>query len=245
LNNATPNNQHPSSKIAIIPARGGSKRIPRKNIKDFLGKPIIAYSIQAAIESQLFDEVMVSTEDNEIAEISKKFGASVPFLRSKKTSDDFATTADVLLEVINEYKKLGKEFDYLCCIYPTAPFVTANKLKDSFAQVQKTNTHSLITVVKFSYPVQRSLKIKNERLIFAWPENVLKRSQDLEPFYYDAGQFYWVKTSVFLSQKKLLTNNSVAFEISDLESQDIDNETDWMIAEIKYSLIKDRLKAPK
>lgn len=119
-------------KIAIIPARGGSKRIPRKNIKDFLGKPIIAYSIEAALKSKLFDEVMVSTDDKEIAEVTQRYGAKIPFMRSPKNADDFATTADVLLEVLEEYKKIDREFGYLCCIYPTAPFVTAEKLQYSF-----------------------------------------------------------------------------------------------------------------
>lgn len=222
--------------IAIIPARGGSKRIPRKNVKDFLGKPLIAYSTQAALDSKLFDEVMVSTDDNEIAEISKKFGVSIPFLRSDKTSDDFATTADVLLEVINEYKKHDKEFDYLCCIYPTAPFITAEKLIKSFHSFNEANADSLISVVKFSYPVQRALKIKNKKLKFYFQENINKRSQDLEIAYQDAGQFYWIKTEVLLKQNSLITQNTVAFEISELEAQDIDNEIDWKLAELKFML---------
>lgn len=242
MNKQTPNTKHPAPKIAIIPARGGSKRIPRKNIKDFLGKPIIAYSIEAALNSKLFEEVMVSTDDEEIGEVSKKYGASVPFLRSEKTSDEFATTADVLAEVINEYKKNGKKFDYLCCLYPTALFVTQQKLKDSLDLLLKTNTDSLIPIVKFSYPIQRALKVVENRLEYAWPENAIKRSQDLEPMYHDAGQFYWINISVFLTQQKILTDNSVAYEISDLESQDIDNESDWNMAEIKYSSFRKRLK---
>jgi N-acylneuraminate cytidylyltransferase len=222
--------------IAIIPARGGSKRIPRKNIKDFLGKPIISYSIQAALDSKLFDEVMVSTNDSEIVEISKKLGASVPFLRSEKTSDDFANTSDVLIEVIEEYEKHGKEFNYLCCIYPTAPFVTPEKLKQSLNLMLEKKADSLIPVVKYNYPIQRALKIKNKKLKYYFQENINKRSQDLELAYQDAGQFYWIKTEVLLKQNSLITRNTVAFEISELEAQDIDNEIDWRLAELKFML---------
>jgi len=223
--------------IAIIPARGGSKRIPKKNIRDFLGKPIISYSIMAALNSKLFDEVMVSTDNNEIAEISKKLGATVPFLRSEKTSDDYATTADVLLEVLGEYQKLGKDFNYLCSLYPTAPFITAEKLKQSFDWMREKKADSLIPVVKFSYPIQRALKIENNNLKYIYPENINKRSQDLELTYHDTGQFYWIKTEVLINQRSLMTGNTIGYEISELEIQDIDNESDWKIAEIKYQIV--------
>ncbi len=150
------------SSIAIITARGGSKRIPRKNIKDFLGKPIIAYSIEAALGSGVFDEVMVSTDDEEIAEIAKKYGAKVPFFRSEATSNDFATTADVILEVLDYYNKnLEKTFDHFICIYPTAPFVTADKLKDAYGQFKREDADSLVPVVRFSFPPQRGFKCEN------------------------------------------------------------------------------------
>jgi len=226
--------------IAIIPARGGSKRIPRKNIKEFLGKPIIAYSIEAALKSELFDEVMVSTDDSEIAEIVKKYGAIVPFLRTNKNADDFATTADVLLEVLEEYKKGGKEFDNLCCIYPTAPFVTSQKLKDSFNLMIEKYADSVIPVVKFSYPIQRSFRITNENnLEYIWSENTNKRSQDLEPAYHDAGQFYWTNVESFYKNKNLVTENSIPFILSEMEVQDIDNDIDFKLAEVKYKLIKE------
>ena len=221
-------------KIALIPARGGSKRILKKNIKNFLGKPIISYSIRAALSSKLFDVVMVSTDDKEIAEISKKFGAEIPFLRSNKTSDDFATTADVILEVINEYHKLGEKFDYLCCIYPTAPFISDEKIKLSYDLLIKSKADSLIPVVKFNYPVQRSLIIEDGKLKFFWPENAQKRSQDLMPLYHDAGQFYWAKVKAFLKYNSIINLNSIPLILSEMEVQDIDHEEDWMIAELKY-----------
>lgn len=222
-------------KIAIITARGGSKRIPKKNIKDFLGKPIIAYSIEAAVNSALFDIVMVSTDDSEIAEISKKYGAEVPFFRSQKNSDDFATTAEVLLEVLNEYKKRGKEFDYLCCIYPTAPFATADKLKDCFDLMVQHSAHSAFPVVKFSYPIQRALRINGKGdLEFIWKENTSKRSQDLETTYHDAGQFYWLNGLKFLDDESLLTGKTFPYKVPEIEVQDIDSIEDWEIAELKY-----------
>lgn len=221
--------------ITIIPARGGSKRIPRKNIKDFLGKPIIAYSIEAALQSELFNEVMVSTDNEEIAEVAKKYGAKIPFMRSKKNADDFATTADVLIEVLTEYKKHNRDFEYMCCIYPTAPFVTDQKLIDSFNLMIEKGADSVIPVVKFSYPIQRAFRINDKnQLEYIWPENINKRSQDLEPFYHDAGQFYWYKVDSFLSKKSLDELVKIPFILKETEVQDIDNEEDWKIAKLKY-----------
>lgn len=228
------------SKLAIITARGGSKRIPRKNIKEFCGKPIIAYSIDAALKSGVFDEVMVSTDDTEIAEIAKKYGAQVPFMRSTETSNDFATTMDVLKEVVGNYKdKLGKSFDYICCIYPTAPFVTANKVKNVFNLLKEGNADQVVPVVKFSFPPQRCFVIDNDgALSYKWPENKNTRSQDLEPLYHDAGQFYFYKSSIFYENKTDI--KTIPYVLSDLEVQDIDNEEDWEIAEIKYQLLVQR-----
>ena len=172
--------------IAIITARGGSKRIPRKNIRDFCGSPIISYSIDAAINSNIFTEVMVSTDDEEIAKIALENRAQVPFYRSSKNSDDYSTTADVLIEVLSEYEKKGLKFDYLCCIYPTAPFVTSEKLKLAFEKMINEKADALIPVVRFSYPPQRAFIIENDKLIYKYPENVFKRSQDLESYYHDA-----------------------------------------------------------
>ncbi len=221
-------------KIAIITARGGSKRIPYKNIKDFLGKPILAYSIEAAIASNEFDEVMVSTDDEKIDEIAKQYGAKVPFYRSEKTSGDFATTNDVLLEVIDEYEKRGEIFDMGVCIYPTAPFVTGEKIKNAVKTLEESDADTLIPVVQFSYPPKRSMVIRDGKLIFAHPEFIDSRSQDLESEYHDVGQFYCFKIEAYKKNKKLMLGNILPMVIDETEVQDIDNESDWKIAEIKY-----------
>ena len=223
--------------LALITARGGSKRIPRKNIKDFNGKPIIAYSIEAALGAGVFDEVMVSTDDEEIAEISRSYGAQVPFLRSEKTSNDFATTSDVINEVLSEYEKRGQKFDIFTCIYPTAPFVTAQKLKKAVEDLAKSDADSLIPVVRFSYPPQRAMEVQDGRLVFRQPEYLTVRSQDLTPHYHDAGQFYVSRTESFLKTNSILKGSIIPLELSELEVQDIDNEVDWKLAELKYNLM--------
>lgn len=222
--------------LAVITARGGSKRIPRKNIKEFCGKPILAYSIEAAIGAGIFDTVMVSTEDEEIAEIARKYGAEVPFYRSEKTSGDFATTNDVLLEVLDEYEKRGQHFDVGCCIYPTAPFVTAGKLKKAAQDLINSDADTLIPVVSFSYPPQRAMVKENGKLVFLYPQYLESRSQDLAPHYHDAGQFYLFKTEAFRKNRKLMVGNIIPMEISEMEVQDIDNQVDWELAELKYRL---------
>lgn len=227
-------------KIAIITARGGSKRIPRKNIKEFCGKPILAYSIEAARESGLFDTVMVSTDDEEIAEIARQYGAQVPFYRSEKTANDFATTNDVLLEVLAEYEKRGERFEIGCCLYPTAPFVTARKLQDAMAQLEGSDADTLIPVVSFSYPPQRAMIVREGRLVFEYPQYLDSRSQDLEPHYHDVGQFYLFRTEAFQRNQKLMIGNILPYVISEMEVQDIDNQTDWEIAEMKYRVMKEQ-----
>lgn len=221
-------------RIAIITARGGSKRIPKKNIKDFLGKPIIAYSIEAALSSGVFDEVMVSTDDETIAEIAKKYGAVVPFFRSSEASGDYATTADVLREVLGEYEKKGRTFDSFACIYPTAPFVTAERLKKAVELLDETKADSVQPVVKFSFPPQRALVIREGKVSFNTPEYALSRSQDLEPMYHDCGQFYVCSCKAFEEQCKLVMRDTVPLEVPEEEVQDIDNLSDWRIAELKY-----------
>ena len=220
--------------VAIITARGGSKRIPRKNIKDFCGKPILAYSIEAALQSGMFDRVMVSTEDEEIAEIARRYGGEVPFFRSGNTSGDYATTNDVLLEVLEEYGKRGEHFELGCCIYPTAPFVTAGKLEDAVKLLLDSDADTLIPVVRFSYPPQRAMLVREGKLVFGHPEFLDSRSQDLEPHYHDVGQFYVFRTENFRRNRKLMVGNILPLVGSETEVQDIDTLTDWEIAEIKY-----------
>lgn len=219
--------------IAIITARGGSKRIPRKNVKLFCGKPIITYSIEAALQSGLFEEVMVSTEDEEIARIAKEAGAQVPFMRSSESAGDYASTDDVLLEVLAAYKERGREFDSFCCLYPTAPFVTAEKLKTAMGLLEKAD--SVMPVVPFSFPPQRCMVLNEEgELRMKWPEHAKTRSQDLEPYYHDCGQFYCCRTEPFLEYKTTDLPHMVPMIMSELEVQDIDNPDDWEIAELKY-----------
>jgi N-acylneuraminate cytidylyltransferase len=225
------------SSICIIPARGGSKRIPGKNIRSFLGKPIIAYSIEAALKSELFDVVMVSTDDQEIADIAVKYGASVPFLRSSDNSGDMATTYQVVEEVIGCYASEGRVFDYTCTLYATAPFVTADKLKMAYSRMSSTNSEAIYTVQEFSYPIQRSVSFQEDGLKLNWPENFNKRSQDLTKNFHDCGQFYLYETDVYLEKVGVFNMNSDAIIISEMESQDIDSETDWQLAELKYQLM--------
>lgn len=224
--------------ICIIPARGGSKRIPRKNIKNFLGKPIIAYSIEVALKSGLFDEVMVSTDDEEIAQVAIQYGAVVPFFRSTKNSDDFSTTFDVIKEVIGSYKSIGKEFDNTCCIYATAPFVTIERLKKAYANICKKEVQGSFSIVKYSYPIQRALVIKEDMSVtMKIKENLKIRSQDLEDCYHDVGQFYFYETQEYLEKKSIFNMRTEPVIVSELESQDIDNDVDWELAELKYRLI--------
>lgn len=225
-------------RIAVITARGGSKRIPKKNIKEFCGKPIMAYSIEAAIESRLFDEVMVSTDSEEIAEVAKQYGASVPFMRSEKTSDDYATTNDVLKEVFSEYKKRGQDFALAVCLYPTAPFVTGEKLIDAVELMEKEGADAVTPVVRFSFPPQRAFVIRDGGIEYQYPECSLMRSQDLEPVYHDCGQFYVMKVDNVL--QGVPAKKTMALIMSELEVQDIDNEEDWKLAEIKYKMMREK-----
>lgn len=223
--------------LAIIPARGGSKRIPRKNIKPFMGKPIIAYSIEAALQSGIFDEVMVSTDDEEIAEIAKQYGANVPFMRSKKNSDDHATMEDVIEEVLNEYYCQNKSFDSFCCILSTAPFLRSMSLINSHIKFLGGQYDSLFPVLRFTYPIQRALRQVDGKIVMREPQYIHSRSQDLEPMYHDSGLFYWMTVSKFMEVKEIFCDNSGMIELSDLEVQDIDTYEDWRMAEIKYQML--------
>lgn len=228
--------------VAIITARGGSKRIPRKNIKDFLGIPIIKYSIEAALNAGCFDVVMVSTDDEEIATIARELGADVPFLRSKDNANDFATTVDVIVEVLRDFANLGKHFKYCCCIYPTAPFVTAEKLSTAYAKLTSSGAKSVVPVVRFGFPILRSFKIEQGLVKMNWPEYMNSRSQDLAPAYHDCGQFYFVSSESFIEDRKLFTDFTIPIEMPESEVQDIDTEEDWKIAEIKYTFLQERRK---
>lgn len=226
------------SAIAIITARGGSKRIPGKNKREFLGKPIICYSIEAALGSGLFDEVMVSTDDEEIAEIARRAGASVPFMRSESAADDFATTDDVLLEVLEEYEKRGRTFAYMACLYPTAPFVTAEKLREAFRVMKEKDASGIMPVVRFSFPPQRGMWVREGRLEYCSPEDAPKRSQDLEPVYHDCGQFYCYQVEPYRAGRGELPGGYYPIVMSEEEVQDIDNLWDWRLAEIKYGMLE-------
>ncbi len=228
----------PMSTIAIIPARGGSKRIPRKNIKEFCSKPIIAYSIEAALQSGVFTEVMVSTDDQEIAEIAQRYGAKVPFMRSPEMSSDMAMTAPVLIEVMNKYKELGKVFEQLCCIYPTAPFISAQRLNQAMTLLISEKVDGVLPIVQYSYPPQRCLVMRENRAKMLYPENYNVRSQDLEPIYHDCGQFYCLRTDSLFAEQKLFCQNTLPIVIPESEAQDIDNEEDWKMAEIKFRMLR-------
>lgn len=220
--------------LCIIPARGGSKRIPHKNIKDFLGKPIIAYSIEAALKSGLFDEVMVSTDDQEIATIAKQYGASVPFMRSVETANDFATTADVLNEVLSEYMKHGQVFDNMCCIYATAPLIVSQDIVDAHKRLMQGDFACVYPVVQFSYPIWRCLDVAEDGSMKRhWPEYENSRSQDLPKEYHDSGTFYWYK----LNESAFVDGATGAIILSEDRVQDIDNEVDWKLAEMKFELM--------
>jgi pseudaminic acid cytidylyltransferase len=224
------------SAIAIIPARGGSKRIPRKNIKEFNGKPVIAYSIEAALNSELFSTVMVSTEDHEIAEIGTRYGAQVPFLRSEKNADDISGSGDVVFEVVKKYETSGQVFDHACCIYATAPLITKGRLIEGYQRLLNSRFDVVFPVGAYSSCIWRSYTLDEKgSLKMNFPEHENKRSQDLSNAYYDAGQFYWFHVNNFLSleNKNIFGVSKGAIVLPDYEVQDIDNLSDWQMAELK------------
>lgn len=225
--------------LAIITARGGSKRIPGKNKKNFCGKPILFYSIEAALEAGVFSEVMVSTEDEEIASLARQAGARVPFMRSRAAADDFATTDQVIFEVLQEYEKRGESFEAFCCIYPTAPFLTGERLRQAMDLLKEAD--SVMPVVPFSYPPQRGL-VLDERgyIVRKYPKYAETRSQDLEKIYHDCGQFYACRTKAFLEAGTTDVEKLVPICLSEMEVQDIDTPEDWEMAEWKYQSMSNR-----
>ncbi len=229
-----------SGNLAIIPARGGSKRLPGKNLRPFCGRPIIEYSIAAALECGLFSEVMVSTDDEATARCAERAGAAVPFMRGPESSGDHAGLAEAAVEVLAEYAKRGAEFGNFCLILATAPFVTPARLKEVYALMEAAGADTALPVVRFSYPVQRALKLDAGRVSMMWPENYSRRSQDLPAAYHDSGQFYWARTGAFLREKKLFSSSCAAVELSELEAEDIDTEENFRLAEIKFGLLGHR-----
>ena len=225
---------------AIIPARSGSKRILNKNIKKFLNKPIIYYSIKAALRTKLFKKIIVSTDSKKIQFIAKKFGASCPFLRPKNLSGDRINTAPVIEHAI---KELNIKDKYICCIYPTAPLIKFQDIKNSLKLAKKLESDSCYAITKFSFPIQRGITLeKNKKINFLIKLNKNIRSQDLKPRYHDAAQFYWLKTKSFIENKTLYPSNSIGFELPNHRVQDIDSMEDWKIAIAKFKAINKKKK---
>ena len=225
--------------IAIIPARGGSKRIPRKNIKIFHGKPLIAYSIELALSTNLFDRVIVSTEDEEIAEIAKQYGAEIPFMRPKNLADDFTGIEAVRDHAINFFKEQGENYDFSCMIFATAPLLKKEYLLEGYEKIKDSRAFNAFGVASFPFPVQRTFKVKeNGRCQMFSPEHYMTRSQDLEEAYQDAGQFYWTNWNNKSKEGYLYSNDSVPIIIPRYLVQDIDTLEDWKFAELMYEAIQ-------
>jgi len=225
--------------IAVIPARGGSKRIHKKNIRDFCGKPIIAYSIEAAVNSGVFDRVIVSTDDQDIADISKKYGAEIPFIRPQELADDYTGTSDVVVHAIKELAAKGENIGYVCCIYATAPFLQLEFIQRGLAQLKAAENKSYaFSVCKFNYPVQRSFTIETpeRNVTLLAPELIDSRSQDLPEVFHDAGQFYWALAQDFINVKGkgVFSHFALPIVLPSYLVQDIDDEEDWRRAEYMY-----------
>ena len=225
-------------RIAIIPARGGSKRIPRKNIKDFHGKPMISYSIEAAKNSGCFDKIIVSTDDIEIAEIAKKWGADVPFIRPKKLSDDYTGTIPVINHAIDLLSiRSGEEIKQVCCIYATAPFLLSKYIKEGLNKLIQLNCNYAFSATSYDFPLQRAFKVCGDHIEMLNPEAFNTRSQDLEEYYHDAGQFYWGTPKSWKEGKSFFSGNSIPIILPKYLVQDIDNQDDWKRAELMYATL--------
>ena len=228
-------------RLAVIPARGGSKRIPRKNIKSFCGKPIIAYSIETALESKLFDHVVVSTDDDEISEIAQQYGATVPFKRPTELADDFIGTNPIVKHAIEWFADNNTDITEACCIYATAPLLTTEYLQQGFKQLQTGNRSFAFSVTSFAFPIQRALRLLSDDTVEAInPEMISKRSQDLEEAWHDAGQFYWGTAEAFLKELPVMSKHSTATKLPRYQVQDIDTEEDWKQAELMYQALTQR-----
>jgi len=225
-------------KLCIIPARGGSKRIPGKNIKEFNGKPIIAYSIEAALKCGCFDDIIVSTDSNEIAELSRSYGAEVPFLRPVELSDDFTGTMDVIKHAVQWFQLNRTEPDYVCCLYATAPFIKAQFLDDAFQLMIREGSDYCFSVTSFPFPIQRAVTVtQNNRVKMLWPEHFHSRSQDLDECYHDAGQFYWGTSRDFIHDKQLFSDAATPYILPRYLVQDIDTAEDWLRAELMHQAL--------
>lgn len=218
--------------VAIIPARGGSKRIPGKNIKPFAGLPMIAHSIRAAHQVGLFDRIMVSTDSDEIMRIAREHHAETPFKRPAEISNDKASTEDALIHALRWLSEQGAPADFFCCIYATAPFVRPADIRRGHELLRTENATTAFAVTTYAYPIFRSLRINSRgRIEMLWPENLHKRSQELPEVYHDAGQFYWGNTLPFLQEPQLYSSNSIPVVIPRHLAQDIDTPEDWVVAE--------------
>jgi pseudaminic acid cytidylyltransferase len=227
-------------KIAVIPARGGSKRIPGKNIKFFHGKPMIAYSIEAAKQSDCFDKIIVSTDDQEIADIARQYGAEVPFIRPAEIAGDYATTMDVIQHAIQWCESQSMSLDLLCCIYATAPFILPSDLSLGLESVSENNIDYAFSATSFAFPIQRAISLnENGSVQMFQPEHLNTRSQDLQEAYHDAGQFYWGKIAAFKTGKPFFSLSSKAILIPRKRVQDVDTLEDWEFAEALYAVMKD------
>ena len=231
--------------LCVIPARGGSKRISRKNIKRFYGKPIIAYSIEAAINSNCFSHVIVSTDNSEIAEVAKKYGAQVPFIRPDELSDDYAGTIPVIRHAIQWMEDNNNNFDNVCCLYATAPFIRSHTLSNAFNKLLSSKSHYCFSVTSFAFPIQRAISVKNDNQVsMIYPENFAKRSQELEDTYHDAGQFYWGKVEAFKSEIPIFSEASYPYILPRYLVQDIDTMEDWIMAEVMFKALSELKKIP-
>jgi pseudaminic acid cytidylyltransferase len=226
--------------ICVIPARGGSKRIPRKNIKEFNGKPIIAYSIEAALESDCFDQVIVSTDDNEISEVAKRYGAYVPFIRPDELSNDYVGTIPVIKHAIEWMEGDSNHIENVCCLYATAPFVQSQIISKAFEKLQESNADYCLSVTSFAFPIQRAIKIvQGDKVDMFYPEHFNARSQDLEEAYHDAGQFYWGKAQAFIDELPLFSEVATSYALPRYLVQDIDTQEDWIRAEVMFRVLQE------
>tara|TARA_B110000008_G_scaffold272542_1_gene305447 strand:- start:1492 stop:2181 length:690 start_codon:yes stop_codon:yes gene_type:complete len=225
--------------VAIIPARSGSKRILNKNVKLFFGKPMLAWSIEAAIKSECFDKIICSTDDDEIAKIAKEYGAEIPFIRPKYLSDDFTGTIPVIAHAVEYLQRNGTKLNLACCIYATAPFLQTIDIQNSLEQMLSNNLDFCFSATTYPYPVERSFRITpNKRCEMLHPEMFKKRSQDLEEVYHDAGQFYWGKPESWLEDRELFSKNTLPYILPSYRVQDIDTLDDWKRAEVMFKILQ-------